>query len=295
MADSGLIDASSPDAPDYLDGNPRRWKAEKARQEKRRQEQERVEKFFEDLINDVLLPKGLVTEKEKDFIYLHDNISRVKCFWESWLEDYNHAQKMNGNKLLLSYLDNEFNENPTIKLEGKMGGLPDYIFNVCFYLEKIARFAADFQTEWEATHFSIQKNESGANILVEETDSSRNKDAEQVVYQIWDLMTDLHNVASKIFEYNTSITNELSDDPDKLKDINKLYSGFFTNADAAENFERERFDMLKKYSQTLFMVKDNWEKRLDRTYDGFTDFNDSRKTIDGILDKRLDMINSMYS
>ena len=294
MADSGLIDASSPDAPDYLDGNPRRWKAEKARQEKRRQEQERVEKFFEDLINDVLLPKGLVTEKEKDFIYLHDNIQRVKCFWESWLEDYNQAQEMNGNKLLASYLNDEFHEQPGVILKGKMGTLPDNIFNVCFYLDKIARFAADFQTEWEATHFSIQKNESGANILVEETNSTRNKDAEQVVYQIWDFMTDLHSVASKLFEYHTSIANELSDDSDKLKNINKLYASNFINADAAEKFERERFDMLKKYSQTLFMVKDNWEKRLDRTYDGFTDFNDSKKTIDGLLDKRLDMINSIY-
>jgi len=165
---------------------------------------------------------------------------------------------------------------------------------VCFYLDKIARFAADFQTEWKATHFSIQKNESDANILVEETNSARNKDAEQVVYQIWDLMTDLHCVASKLFEYYTSITNELSDDPDKLEDINKLYTNIFKNADAAEKFENERFDMLKKYSQTLFMVKDNWEKRLDRTYDGFTDFNDSKKTIDDILNKRLDTINLIY-
>ena len=89
---NGLIDASSPDAPDYLDGNPRRWKAEKARQEKRRQEEEELEKFFNDLINDILMPKGLVTEKEKEFIYVKSNASRSKCFWERWLENYNEYQ-----------------------------------------------------------------------------------------------------------------------------------------------------------------------------------------------------------
>jgi hypothetical protein len=291
----GLIDASSPDAPDYLDGNPRRWKAEKARQEKRRQEEEERENFFNDLINDILMPKGLVTEKEKEFIYIKSNASRSKCFWECWLENYKEYQNLNGNKLLKSYIDREFKQNPAILLKGKMGTLPENIFDINFYLEKIARFAADFQTEWKASHFRIQKNESGANILVEESDSLRNKDAEEIVFQIWDLMNYLNEVAHAMFDYYRSVKNEMSGNSGKIDDVNKIYANIFKNADKAEDFERKRFELLNRYSKIILAVKDNWEKRLDRKYDGFTNLNDAKIAIDNILDQRLDNINSVFT
>ncbi|MCK4928841.1 MAG: hypothetical protein KAR76_03805, partial [Methanosarcinales archaeon] len=85
---SGLVDLSSENAPDYLSGNVRRIEAEKARQERKKQQLEEEDRFFSDLINNILIPKGLVTEKEKNFILIKDNAVRSKNFWKTWIEKY---------------------------------------------------------------------------------------------------------------------------------------------------------------------------------------------------------------
>ncbi|HUV83984.1 MAG TPA: hypothetical protein VMW53_13065 [archaeon] len=288
----GLIDLSSENAPDYLSGNVRRIQAEKARQERKMKQMEGEVKFFEDLTNNVLIPNGLVTDKEKNCIFLKDNASQSKEFWCTWLDNYNRLKNLNGSALLNSYKENEFIENPIILLKGKMGSMPENLFDIAFYLDKLARFAADLQTEWKTPHFSTKKNKAGANILVEEIDSERNLEAMQIVKNIWDIMDDFNKTNQKNLDYYNAVNKHLSDNDEKqmleiLKDV-------FENPRIAKEFEIERFELLKKYSKILFLVKENWEKRLNRKYDGFTDFNDVECTINIILNNRLELIDSIF-
>jgi len=288
----GLVDLASENAPDYLSGNVRRLEAEKARQERKMKLMEEEVKFFEDLTNNVLIPNGLVTDKEKNCIFLKDNASQSKEFWCTWLDNYNRLKNLNGSAPLKSYKENEFIENPMILLKGKMGSMPENLFDIAFYLDKLARFAADLQTEWKTPHFSTKKNKAGANILVEEIESKRNLEAMQIVKNIWDIMEDFNKTNQKNLDYYNAVNKLLSDNDEKqmleiLKDV-------FENPRIAKEFEIERFELLKKYSKILFSVKENWEKRLNRKYDGFTDVDDVECTINIILNNRLELIDSIF-
>ncbi|MCK4937020.1 MAG: hypothetical protein KAR85_00255 [Methanosarcinales archaeon] len=291
---SGLVDLTSENAPDYLSGNVRRIKAEKARQERKKAQLQKEEHFFNDLLSNILMPKGLVTEKEKNFILIKDNATRSTNFWKTWIEKYELYTKLNGSKPLQSYKLNEFQEQPGIFLKGKMGSLPENIFDTNYYLEKIARFAADFQTEWKTPHFYMRKNAAGANVLEEESNTQRNQEAEQIVYLIWDLMDELAKVTESIIEYYSVVGNELAGGADIPVDPGQIYKNIFGNSRAAREFERERFQFLKDYAKVLFAVKENWEKRLDRTYDDFTNLPDVENSIDNFLEKRLAQAESMF-
>ena len=291
---SGLVDLTSENAPDYLSGNVRRIKAEKARQERKKAQLQEEDKFLNNLINNILMPKGLVTEKEKNFILIKDNAVRSTNFWKTWIEKYELYTKLNGSKPLQSYKLNEFQEKPEIVLKGKMGSLPENIFDTDYYLEKIARFAADFQTEWKTPHFYMKKNALGANVLEEESNTERNQEAEQIVYQIWDLMDELAKVTESIIEYYSVVRSELAGGANTPEDPAQIYKNVFGNSRAAREFERKRFQFLKDYAGVLFAVKDNWEKRLDRTYDGFTNLPDVENSIDNYLEKRLALAESMF-
>jgi len=294
VGSSGLVDLTSENAPDYLSGNVRRIKAEKARQERKMAQLQEEDKFLSDLINNILMPKGLVTEKEKNFILIKDNAVRSTNFWKTWIEKYELYTKLNGSKPLQSYKLNEFQEKPEIVLKGKMGSLPENIFDTDYYLEKIARFAADFQTEWKTPHFYMKKNAAGANVLEEESNTQRNQEAEQIVYMIWDLMDELAKVTESIIEYYSMVRSELAGGAATPVDPGQIYKNIFGNSRAAKEFERKRFQFLKEYARVLFAVKDNWEKRLDRTYDGFTNLPDVENSIDNYLEKRLALAESMF-
>lgn len=69
----------------------------------------------------------------------------------------------------------------------------------------------------------------------------------------------------------------------------------FGNARTAKVFEQKRFGLLKEYAQVLFLVKDNWEKRLERTYDNFTSFDDVSDSIDSILNNKIEQIDTMFT
>ncbi|MCL7413114.1 MAG: hypothetical protein M8353_05800 [ANME-2 cluster archaeon] len=292
---SGLVDLSSDNAPDYLSGgNVRRIEAEKARQEKKKQQLEEEHRFFSDLIDNILIPKGLVTDKEINFILIKDNTSRSKHFWRTWIEKYELFTKLGVSKPLQSYKLSEFQEQPVISLKGKMGSLPEDIFNTDYYLEKIARFAADFQTEWKTPHFYMKKNAAGANILEEESNTQRNQEAEPIVYQIWDLMDELASVTESIIAYYSALKSELSGGSDTPEYYRQIYTHVLGTPKAAVEFERKRFQFLKDYARVLFAVKDNWEKRLDRTYDSFTNLPDVETTIDSYLERRLAMVESLF-
>lgn len=197
--------------------------------------------------------------------------------------------------MLKTYMDNEFHENPTVLLNGKIGSLPENIFDINYYLEKIARFAADFQTEWKTPHFYIKKNEAGANLLVEESNSARNMEAEQIVYEIWDLMREFDQISPKIIDYYNSVSSELSSMSNESCSFEEMYVRIFGNLASAKDFEQKRFDLLIKYAKVLFDVKENWEKRLDKKYNGFTDFDDVRNSIDTFLEKRFETMESIFS
>ena len=291
---SGLVDLTSENAPDYLSGNVRRIKAEKARQERKRAQLEEEDKFLNNLINNILMPKGLVTEKEKNFILIKDNATRSKNFWKIWIEKYELYTKLNGSKPLQLYKLNEFQEQPEIVLKGKMGSLPENIFDTDYYLEKIARFAADFQTEWKTPHFYMKKNAAGANVLEEESNTERNQEAEQIVYLIWDLMDELAKVTESIIEYYSVVKSELAGSATTPVDPGQIYKNIFGDSRTAREFERKRFQFLKEYAKVLFAVKENWEKRLERTYDGFTNLPDVENSIDNFLEKRLAQAESMF-
>jgi hypothetical protein len=288
----GLVDLASENAPDYLSGNVRRLEAEKARQERKMKQMEEEVKFFENLTNNVLIPNGLVTDKEKNCIFLKDNASQSKEFWCTWLDNYNRLKNLNGSALLNSYKENEFIENPIILLKGKMGSMPENLFDIAFYLDKLARFAADLQTEWKTPHYSTKKNKAGANILVEEINSERNLEAMQIVKNIWDIMDDFNKTNQKNLDYYNAVNKHLSDNDEKQ--MPEILKDVFENPRIAKEFEIERFELLKKYSKILFLVKENWEKRLNRKYDGFTDFNDVECTINIILNNRLELIDSIF-
>lgn len=291
---SGLVDLTSENAPDYLSGNVRRIKAEKARQERKKALLQEEDRFLNNLINNILMPKGLVTEKEKNFILMKDNAVRSTNFWKTWIEKYELYTKLNGSKPLQSYKLNEFQEQPEIVLKGKMGSLPENIFDTDYYLEKIARFAADFQTEWKTPHFYMRKNAAGAKVLEEESNTQGNQEAEQIVYMIWDLMDELAKVTDSIIEYYSVVRSELAGGAATPEDPAQIYKNVFGNSRAARKFERMRFQFLKDYARVLFAVKDNWEKRLDRTYDGFTNLPDVENSIDNYLEKRLAQAESMF-
>lgn len=293
---NGLVDASSENAPDYLDGNPRRREAEKARQERKRKLMEEEEAFYSDLIDNVLVPKGLVTDKERNFIFLKNDSSQSKQFWHKWLKNYNLFHGLNGGKSLKIYKDCEFHESPVELLAGKMGALCENIFDICFYLEKLARFAADFQTEWKTPHFFIKKNEAGSNILEEQSDTERNQEAEQIVHQIWDLMNEFDKLNPHIVNYYNAVCDEMSGIGESVEtdDIARIYSRVFENPRTAKDFEQKRFELFKKYASLLFTVKDNWEKRLERKYDGFTRLDDVENVVDTFLEKRLALVESIY-
>ena len=290
----GLIDLSSENAPDYLSGNVRRIQAEKARQERKMKQLEEEVKFFEDLTNNVLIPNGLVTDKEKNFIFLKDNALQSKNFWNRWLYNYNQLKNLNGGTTLESYKKNEFNENPINLLKGKMGSMPENLFDITFYLDKLARFAADLQTEWKTPHFSTKKNNAGTNVLVEEIGSERNLEAEQIVNNIWDIMEDFNITNQKNLDYYKAVNKQLSDHNYDKKQLHAILKDVFENHRIAKEFEIERFELLKKYSKILFLVKENWEKRLNRKYDGFTNYDDVECTIDKILNNRLELIDSIF-
>lgn len=290
----GLIDLSSENAPDYLSGNVRRIEAEKARQERKMKQLEEDVKFFEELTNNLLIPNGLATNKEKEFIFLKDHAARSKNFWKLWLENYENAKNLNGGAPLKSYMKYEFQENPAM-LQGKMGSMPENLFDMCFYLEKIARFAADFQTEWKTPHFYTKKNEAGANILVEEYETERNLEARQIVYHIWDLLEDFDNTTKKILNYYQAISEKLSDQPCDNNQMGEIVKGVFNNSRLTREFEIERFELLKKYAKVIFLVKDNWERRLNRKYDGFTDADDVERTLNTLLEKRLAQIDAVLN
>jgi hypothetical protein len=290
----GLVDLASENAPDYLSGNVRRLEAEKARQERKMKKLEEEVKFFEDLTKNVLIPNGLVTDKEKNYIFLKDNASQSKGFWSAWLDNYNRLKTLNGSSLLKSYKENEFIENPIVLLKGKMGSMPENLFDIAFYLDKLARFAADLQTEWKTPHFSTKKNAAGSNILVEEIESERNLEAMQIVKNIWDIMEDFNKTNQKNLDYYNAVSNQLSDSNYDKKQMHEILKDVFENSRIAKEFEIERFELLKKYSKIIFLVKENWEKRLNRKYDGFTDYSDVEFTINKILNNRLVLIDSIF-
>ncbi|MCL7416123.1 MAG: hypothetical protein M8349_08735 [ANME-2 cluster archaeon] len=290
----GLVDLSSENAPDYLSGNVRRLEAEKGRQGRKKQQIEEEITFFDDLINDILIPKGLATDKEKNFILLKDNATRSKAFWRSWIEKYGLFAKISGIEPLKSFIYNEFQDHPGAALNGKMGTLPENIFDTDYYLEKMARFAADFQTEWKTPHFYLKKNAAGATIIEEEWNTERNQEAEHIVYEIWDLMDEFTTFAESIIEYYNTIKNELANKTYAPENTDQIYNCIFDSPRAFQDFERKRFQFLKDYARVLFLVKDSWEKRLDRKYDGFTNLSDVEDTLDKLLDKRLVLIESFF-
>lgn len=291
---AGLVDLSSSNAPEYLRGNLRRIEGEKARQARAMKRLEEEERFFYELLENVLIPKSLVTDKEKGFIFIKDEASRSKNFWEQWLANYKLASSLNGSSPLKTYMSHEFHENPVKLLQNKMGKISDNIFDFIFYLEKIAKFAADLQTEWKNCHLCIQKSDEGANILIEEQDSSRNLDAQEIVYKIWDLMNDLNDIYPVIVNYYNTAVIQLNDLPAEPDIINRIFRNIFEKPSEAKHFERNRFGLLIKYSDVIFAVKDNWERRLERKYDGFTDFNDVKNTIETFVEKRYSLIDAMF-
>jgi hypothetical protein len=290
-----VIDGSSENAPGYLKGNPRRKEAEKERQELKKKKIEQEAVFFDDLIDNLLIPKGLVTEKEKSFIFIQENAAKSKKFWEVWHANYSKLQEMDGKIALKPYIDYEFDVKPSIILKEKMCTVPDNIFEMDFYFERLARFAADFQTEWKTPHFYMKKNQSGANVLKEEYETPRNIEAEQIVLKIWDLITDFDAVNTFVMDYYSKVLNELPGKTIDAESSKQIYMDIFGNARSAKVFEQKRFDLLKEYGRVLFLVKDSWEKRLERTYDNFTSFDDINDTIDTILENKLQQIDSMFS
>lgn len=290
-----VVDGSSENAPDYLGGNVRRKEAEKERQEQKRKKLEQQAAFFDDLIDNLLIPKGLVTEKEKRFIFIQEKAAISKQFWEVWYSNYTQLQNMDGKILLKPYIDHEFDDNPSVLLRGKMSTIPDNIFEMDFYFERLARFAADLQTEWKTPHFYLKKNQSGANVLKEEYETPRNMEAEQIVLEIWDLIHELDAVNTLIMDYYSKVLDEL---PGKTIDedgCKQIYIDIFGNARSAKVFEQKRFGLLKEYARILFLVKDNWEKRLERKYDNFTSFDDVSESINAILENKLEEIDMMFS
>lgn len=290
-----VVDGSSENAPGYLNGNPRRKEAEKERQKLKKIQLEQEAAFFDDLIDNLLIPKGLVTEKEKNFIFIQEKAAKSKKFWEVWLANYTKLQDMDGKIALKPYIDHEFDVKPSIILQEKMCSVPDNIFEMDFYFERLARFAADFQTEWKTPHFYMKKNQSGANVLKEEYETPRNIEAEQIVLKIWDLINDLDTVNTLVMDYYSKVLNELPGktiDPENSKQI---YMDIFGNARTAKVFEQNRFGLLKDYARVLFLVKDNWEKRLERKYDNFTTFDDTSDSIDSILENKIIKIDTMFA
>ncbi len=290
-----VIDGSSANAPGYLKGNPRRKEAEKERQELKKKKLEQEAVFFDDLIDNLLIPKGLVTEKEKSFIFIQENAAQSKNFWTIWHANYTKLQDIDGKTALKPYIDTEFTEKPSILLKEKMCSVPDNIFEMDFYFERLARFAADFQTEWKTPHFYLKKNQSGANVLKEEYETPRNLEAEQVVMKIWDLINDFETVNTLVMDYYSKVLNELPGKTIDAENSKQIYIDIFGTARQAKVFEQKRFGLLKEYGMVLFLVKDNWEKRLERKYDGFTSFDDISDTIDTILENRLKEIDTMFS
>ncbi len=290
-----VIDGSSENAPGYLKGNPRRKEAEKERQELKKKKLEQEAAFFDDLIDNLLIPKGLVTEKEKSFIYIQENAMASRNFWEMWLANYNKLQEMDGKVSLKPYIDYEFDVKPSILLKEKMCSLPDNIFEMDFYFERLARFAADFQTEWKTPHFYMKKNQSGANVLKEEYETPRNKEAEQIVLKIWDLINGFDTANTSVMDYYSKVLNKLPEKTIDAENSKQIYVDIFGSARQAKVFEQKRFGLLKEYGKVLFLVKDNWEKRLERKYDNFTCIEDVSDTIDSILENRLKEIDTMFS
>ncbi len=290
-----VIDGSSANAPGYLNGNPRRKEAEKERQDLKKKKLEQEAAFFDDLIDNLLIPKGLVTEKEKSFVFIQEKAADSKKFWEVWLENYNKLQDMDGKIPLKSYIDHEFDVKPSILLKEKMCSVPDNIFEMDFYFERLARFAADFQTEWKTPHFYMKKNQSGANVLKEEYETPRNIEAEQIALKIWDLIRDFDTVNTLVMDYYSKVLNELPGKTIDTENSKQIYMDIFGNARTAKVFEQKRFGLLKEYAQVLFLVKDNWEKRLERTYDNFTSFDDVSDSIDSILNNKIEQIDTMFT
>lgn len=293
--EEAVIDGSSANAPGYLKGNPRRKEAEKERQELKKKKLEQEAAFFDDLIDNLLIPKGLVTEKEKSFIFIQEKAAASKNFWEVWLANYNKLQDMDGKVTLKPYIDYEFDVKPSIILKEKMCSLPDNIFEMDFYFERLARFAADFQTEWKTPHFYMKKNQSGANVLKEEYETPRNVEAEQIVLKIWDLINGFDNANTLVMDYYSKVLNELPGKTIDAENSKQIYVDIFGSARQAKVFEQKRFGLLKEYGNVLFLVKDNWEKRLERKYDNFTCIEDVSDTIDTILENRLKEIDTMFS
>lgn len=290
-----VVDGSSANAPEYLMGNPRRKEAEKERQELKKKKLMQEAAFFNDLIDNLLIPKGLVTEKEKSFIFIQENAAKSKRFWEVWFSNYNKLQEMDGKVTLKPYIYNEFKDNPSDLLKKKMSTVPDNIFEMDFYFERIARFAADLQTEWKTPHFYMKKNQSGANVLKEEYETPRNIEAEEIVLKIWDLINDFDTVNTIVMDYYSKVLNELPGKTIDEEKFKQIYVNIFGNARMAKTFEQQRFEFLKKYARVLFLVKDNWEKRLDRKYDNFTNFEDVRDSINSILENKLKEIDVLFS
>jgi len=290
-----VIDGSSANAPGYLNGNPRRKEAEKERQELKKKKLEQEAAFFDDLIDNLLIPKGLVTDKEKSFIFIQENAAMSKKFWEVWNVNYSKLQEMDGKVTLKPYIDHEFDVKPSILLQEKMCSVPDNIFEMGFYFERLARFAADFQTEWKTPHFYMKKNQSGANVLKEEYETPRNIEAEQIVLKIWDLINDFDTVNTLVMDYYSKVLNELPGKTIDAENSKQIYKDIFGNARTAKVFEQKRFGLLKEYGRVLFLVKDNWEKRLERKYDNFTCIEDVSDTIDTILNNKLEQIDTMFS
>lgn len=290
-----VVDGSSANAPGYLNGNPRRKEAEKERQELKKIQLEQEAAFFDDLIDNLLIPKGLVTDKEKSFIFIQEKAAKSKKFWEVWHTNYAKLQEMDGKILLKPYVDSEFTAKPSILLKEKMCSVPDNIFEMDFYFERLARFAADFQTEWKTPHFYMKKNQSGANVLKEEYETPRNIEAEQIVLKIWDLINDFDTVNTLVMDYYSKVLNELPGKTIDAESSKQIYVDIFGNARTAKVFEQKRFGLLKEYGRVLFLVKDNWEKRLERKYDNFTSFDDVSDTIDTILNNKLEQIDTMFS
>lgn len=290
-----VVDGSSANAPGYLMGNPRRKEAEKERQEQKKKKLEQEAAFFEDLIDNLLIPKGLVTEKEKNFIFIQEKAAKSKKFWEVWHTNYTKLQNLDGKIALKPYVDCEFDVNPSDLLREKICTVPDNIFEMDFYFERLARFAADFQTEWKTPHFYLKKNQSGANVLKEEYQTPRNIEAEQIVLKIWDLINDLDTVNTLVMDYYSKVLDELPGKTIDAENFKQIYTGIFGNARSAKVFEQKRFGLLKEYARILFLVKDNWERRLEREYDNFTDFDDVNDSINTILENKLEEIDMMFS
>lgn len=290
-----IIDGSSANAPEYLMGNPRRKEAEKERQELKKKKLEEEAAFFDNLIENLLIPKGLVTEKEKSFIYIQEKAAKSKNFWEVWHSNYTKLQNLDGKSALKPYIDCEFDVKPSIILRDKMCTVPDNIFEMDFYFERLARFAADFQTEWKTPHFYLKKNQSGANVLKEEYETPRNIEAEQIVLKIWDLINDLETVNTLVMDYYSKVLDELPGKSVDSDSSTQIYKDIFGSARSAKVFEQKRFGLLKEYAKVLFLVKDNWERRLERKYDNFTDFEDVSHSIDAILEHKLKEIDRIFS